>query len=224
MVDLLLAVEALTKPTIEHHAQKDAAGKWVRTQTTQLDPLLTRLEVAGDPSNVDGDSVTSSGLSRVPVNLTATFEFAKIRSDIRSWCRGRGVEPTRPPHTSTVEDLQRWHVAVIGDASFDPTWATGELRKWEHIIRGLLEPAIQFPSIRPCPVCGAAYYGDKINGGGRAINIFYDRDWDPEAKSYRIRNERAVCGACHTTWTGRGAVLELNDEQHEKFDTERNPA
>lgn len=214
MVDLLQAVEALTKPTVEHHAQKKPDGSWWRNHTSTVPALLNRLAAAADPANADGEAPAgASGLSRVPVNLTAIEQHAKIASQIRDWCRIRAVEPTRPPHTSTIEDLQRWHAAVLADNDFDPEWWVRQLRGWAHLIRELLQPAKSFEAHYPCPVCGATSWGDRINGGSMwPIEVRYDLTDDG-----RMVHERAVCRAgCGTTWVGPEAVRELADEQKEK--------
>jgi hypothetical protein len=213
-LDLLDAVEALTRATVEHHPITDVAGKYLRTHTTHLEPLLTRLRDAADPSGAATDSVASTGLARVPVNLTAVFEHAKITAQIRDWCRMRGVDVTRPPVVDVLTDLQRWHASTLPDNEFNPDWPVRQLRAWAHTIEGLLDPpARPFEAKRPCPVCGAAHYGDRINGGGWVIEIRYDID-----DAGRMVNERAVCRNpdCRTEWYGHAAVLELAEEQHER--------
>lgn len=212
-LELLEAVEALTKPTIEHHAIKGPDGKWLRTHTVTLDPLLKRLADLADPSNSDMESLTTTGLARVPVNLTAMFEYAKIGAQIRDWCRIRNVTPTRPPHVDHLRDLTLWHESTLADNTFEPDWWVGQLRGWAHLIRGMIVPSKSFEAHYPCPCCGATAWGDAINGGSMwAIEVRYDLE------DGAMVNERATCRnpECATVWTGHDAILELAEEQQEK--------
>ena len=211
-VDLLRAVDELTKPSHLHHQQKDDTGRWVRTHTTRLDPLLTRLRAAADPDGAGQPSAASTGLARVPANLTAIFQDAKIAADVRAWCRIRDVEYTRPPAVDTVTDLRRWYTSTLADNTFDPAWHVKTLWGWVHAIEDLLNPPVRpFEAHWPCPVCGTVRFGDAINGGGWAVEVRYDLDDDG-----RMSNERALCRKCHTCWTGHGALLELAEEMNEK--------
>lgn len=209
---LLEAVEALTKPVIEHMVQIGDDGKWLRAHTIEHPPLLRQIADAVTPlSSVTGPGTPALPSERSPIDLHMLYEYSKIFSQIRSWCHKAGVPVTRPPHVDVVADLDAW-AATRGRAEVEGFYVK-QLRKWADLIRDLLNPGESFEADYPCPVCGATEWGDFIMGGStRAILVTYAKD-----DAGHIRNERALCRPCSTVWEGHEAVWELAGEQHEKL-------
>jgi hypothetical protein len=212
MTDLQDAVNELTQPIIEHMAQIGDDGKWIRTHTVEHPPLLHQLENAVKPSStVTGPGTPALPSERSPIDLNMLLEFAKISSEIRSWCRIRKVEVTHPPRGDAVVDLRAWGADAAADETLEGTFYIRTLRRWVTLIQGFLRPAETFEADYPCPICGASAWGEYINGGStRAILVSYQKDDDG-----RIFDERAFCRPCQTVWEGHASVMELAEEQHE---------
>lgn len=210
-IELLTAVDALTKPETRHMAQKTDAGAWIRIARIAHDPLLKQMHDAVWPSsNCDAGSASLKG-QRSPADLEAMYEFAKMQSAINSWCWMVNVRPTRDP----VTDLRRWYVAFTRQRDADAPWHARELRKWQAKIRRHLDPPAQFEADGGCPVCGATSWGDQLIGGTRPIVIEYKIDDETQNTEDHV----ALCRACRTVWEGYDAVMELGDELKEKRDT-----
>jgi hypothetical protein len=210
VTDLQDAVNELTQPIIEHMAQIGDDGKWIRTHTVEHPPLLHQLENAVNPSKNGGPGTPATPATRSILNFEALFLFAKISSEIKSWCLRRKLTGRL---ADRVEDLQAWADNVSADAEFDGSWYTRELHRWAALIRDTLNPGESFEAKIKCPICGATSWGDAINGGGSwSVAVSYRLD-DRE----RMTDERAMCRACSTVWTGHEAVMELAEEAYESL-------
>lgn len=208
MTALLDAVEALTKPTINHIAQKDDHGKWLRAHTVKSEPLLQQFADAVQPSSNRTTGSAATAATRAPIDLEAAFEFAKMASQIGDWCRMVGVPATRHP----VEDLQRWYVARLTLRDVDDRFYIRALGSWAGIIRNHLDPPEKFVPEGLCPVCGGGSWGDAINGGDLwPIIVKYRLDDDDQ-----MTDETALCRLCQIVWDGRDSIEELADEMNEK--------
>lgn len=206
---LLDAVDALTKPVINHVAQKTDAGAWLRVKTIEHVPLLQQMHDSVHPSSNAKDGSGSSKSTRSVIDLDALFEYAKMSSAIRSWCNILKVQPTRDP----VVDLRRWYVAFTALPEHDDTFYRRELRRWAGIIHKHLDPPQSFVPEGACPICGQTSWGDRINGG----------DMWPIVVEYRIddntgntKDHTALCRLCRTLWEGYDSVMELAEEINEK--------
>lgn len=210
MNTLLDAVDDLTKPEHQHIAQKDDSGRWLKAHTVTHPPLLQRMHDAVQPSSNRTAGSASSASTRSPIDLDALFEYAKMTSQIRDWCRIEGVVPHRDP----VAALRQWYVARFARPEEDHAWYTRRLTGWARTIRDHLNPPETFTVRQPCPVCGAEGWGDQINGGDT---------WPIEVR-YRLTDERmtdemALCRPCKTVWEGADAVRELAEELDERTGT-----
>lgn len=207
---LLAAVEALTKPVIDHVAQRTDSGRWVRTITVEHPPLLQQMHDAVTPSGGnDGNSKIASPAERAVLDVTALYEYVKITSQIRDWVRIAGGTPDRDP----IVNLQRWHMLTQAVPDFDGTGYTRRLHGWAHHIRAMLDKPRSFTIPGACPVCGATSWGDAINGGGtHVIKVEYRLDDDGQTP----KDHSALCQSCRTVWDGHDAVVELADELNEK--------
>lgn len=210
MTALLEAVDALTKETHDHIAQKDDDGKWLKAHTVTMPPLLVRMHESVMPSSGTDGGSKSAKSTRSPVDLDALFEFAKMTSQIGDWCRIAGTPVTRDP----VTDLRRWYTDRLTQTpdEHDDRFYLGQLRAWANIIRNHLYPPERFTPEIPCPVCGAKEWGDMINGGGTwPIEVRYRKDDDGT-----MSDETALCRPCRTVWQGHDAIVELAEEAAEK--------
>ena len=59
MTDLLDVIDELTKPKVEHVAQRTDGGEWIRTHTVDLPPLLQRMVEAGQLGKKSGQGFYS---------------------------------------------------------------------------------------------------------------------------------------------------------------------
>jgi hypothetical protein len=206
---LLDAVDALTKPRIDHVAQVDDDGKWLRNHTVTNDPLLTELKNAINPSSNTAAGSSALASTRNLIDSDAMFEYGKMTGAIGDWCRIYKVRPTRDP----IVDLRRWYVAFELNPS-DSGWHEKELRRWASTIKGILNPpTLTIPVEAPCPICGATEWGDIINGGGTQpvqVRVWVDED------SGAATGHTALCRACKAVWSGFDAVMELGEEVNEK--------
>lgn len=205
MSDLLSVVDELTKPSIEHVAQKTDKGEWIRTHTVEHPGLFDQLRDAGSGRTHGGSGAAKH--ERAPLDLDALYMYAMYSAQVADWCRLRDVQYTRNP---TV-DLRAFYAATLADNTFDPHATTVILSRWVTAIKDHFDPPKKFEAIYPCPICGQSAFGNVIDGGGRAIEIRYRVDDDG-----RVSDERALCRACETVWMGGGSVRELAEEQHEK--------
>lgn len=211
--DLHDVVRALTEPTYEHVFQKSEGGE-SKVETVEHAPLFEQLRERFFPSSGSDGAGSKAALSaRVPADLGAMYEYAKIAAQIGSWCRMIGLPGTRDAHT----DLLAWHDKARGLLSPEQAdWYRRTLTAWTNLIRNLLEPPESFVIERPCPVCRVSEWGDQINGGDRyPIEVRYRLD-DTGAMVDHVARCRAP--KCETVWWGREAVMELADELNEKTD------
>lgn len=207
MHDLLAAVDDLTKPVIDHIAQKTDAGMWIRAVTVEHPPLLDQLREAGSGRTSPGSNRGKH--ERSPIDLDAAFMHAQYAAQIGDWCRMVGVKPSR----SATESLRAWYAATRALNDFNGDGYQTILVRWAHTIRAHFDPPEKFEAKQPCPICGASTWGDQINGGGRAIEISYRL-----TDTRDITGERALCRPCNTVWQGGDAVRELAEEMQEKRD------
>jgi hypothetical protein len=210
MTDLQDAVNELTQPIIEHMAQIGDDGKWIRTHTVEHPPLLHQLQDAVNPSNNTADGSAASPSTRSILNFEALFLFAKISSEIKSWCLIRHIKPERP--LDRIADLDAWAEDARNDAGLAGDFYIRRLRLWAVQIRETLNPGESFEAKVECPICGATSWGDAINGGGLwSIGVTYRLD-----ERGHMVDERALCRACSTVWVGHAAIMDLAEEAHEK--------
>lgn len=205
---LLAAVEALTKPVVEHLAQRTDTGKWVRTHTVEHPPLLEQMHEAVWPSTGNDGNSKSSPRERSLADNNMLFEYAKICSAIADWVRLAGGKPTRDP----IANLGQWSALHMADPDRDDDWYIRALHGWKYAIRKMLDKPVAFTIKGACPVCGATEWGNWKDGGGmRVLKVEYVRDEHDDPT-----NVNAVCQACRVIWEGREAVEELADELNEK--------
>jgi hypothetical protein len=202
--DLLAAVDALTRPVVEHFTQKSDAGAIVALHSAQNPPLLDQLYAAVTPGAESVAGSTSLASTRNLIDGDALFEHAKMCSAVGDWCRMVGVRPTRNP----VADLRAWYVAYNATGS-DPDWYRTELRRWRHVIGEILDKPKRF-EVAYCPVCKSRTW---VNQDGDELS-------HPILVEYKIPKDgariepKARCRAegCGTTWDTFAAIEELGEE------------
>lgn len=218
--DLLAAVDALTKSQIEHMAQKDDNGKWLKTHTVEHPPLLVRLKQAVTPSTNTSAGSSALASTRNIIDSTAMFEYAKMSSAVGDWCRIYKVATTRDP----VVDLRRWYIAYELNPS-GTGWHERELRRWANVIRNIIDRPEQLTIDLPCPVCGSDTW---VNPEGEQLR-------HPIVVTYRLNDEGAMTGeraacrsaaltsegeivACGAVWETLESIQELGEELSERHD------
>lgn len=203
MTDLLDAIDALTKPRIEHMAQTSDEGKYLHTHTAEHKPLLTQLKDAVNPSSNTNAGSASLASARNPINSEALWEYTKIASAIGDWCRIAGADRTRDP----IIDLRRWYIAYTKHDA-DPDWYVAELRRWAKLISKLLDPPKRIELTVACPVCGKRTWVDA-EGNDVLFPLVVEYRVPETGESIR---PVALCRACETIWHGIEAIEELGIE------------
>lgn len=207
MVDLLEAVDELTLEQHEHVAQKSDDGRWLKAHTVTHASLLQRMADAVTPSSNRDTASASSAATRSPIDTVALFEYAKMTTAIKDWCRIAGVPPQRDPG----DGLRKWYTARLADNDRDDTWYTRQLTGWANLIRDHLNPPQSFTVTRRCPICHTTAWGDAISGGDTwPIEVRYRRDDDGQ-----MSDEVARCRVCQGAWIGHEAIIELAEELSE---------
>lgn len=202
------AVKELTEPVIEHIRQTDDDGRYLRTHTVEHAPLLTQLEEAitsAIGSGGGGGSATGNVL-----NGEALMRAMMVRSELGDWCRLVGVRPSR----DNIASLIAW-ANVFTFTGRDEGYYLGKLHGWAQMIRNLIDPPKRRELTKPCPVCKATSY---VNGDGDTMPnplVFEYRETDLTG------TVRAVCrnADCGIEWVGPEAVIELDEELAELWDT-----
>lgn len=206
MTDLLIAVDRLTQPRVEHVQQRTDTGAWVRTVSIEQPSLFQQLQEAGSGRTSAGSNASKH--ERAPIDLEAVFLHARYASVVADWCRIVGVKPTRDPQ----HDLRTWYAATLSDNTFNGTGYTSILTTWAHTIETHFDPPKKFEADQPCPICGGLEHGNEFDGGAlRAIEITYRLD-----DAGYATEERALCRLCRAVWIGGDAIRELAEEMDEK--------
>lgn len=211
MNDLLQAVQNLTRPVMEHFPQVDDDGHLIKLHSTQSVPLLEQFHeaISGQPQAGAGGSSLPS--TRNLVDGDALFEYAKMASATRGWCRMVGASYAHDP----AANLDAWYPVFTAqnhdDARAD--WYRRELRRWASVIRAILEPPRKFEVTVPCPVCKNTHW---VNPDGDLM------PW-PILVEYRLERDgsmsspKAFCRveACDAVWSSLEAIEELGQELEE---------
>jgi hypothetical protein len=202
MTDLTEAIDNLTAPVIEHYAQTDDAGKYLRTHTVEHPPLLQQLAdaVRGSFGSDGGAGTPSPGGERNMLDSDALFEFLKITTQVADWCRIRKVAVTRDPLT----DMAAWHAARTGEDEAGDTFYIRQLTKWAEIIEGKLNPKKRLEITACCPVCGSDKWVDA-EGVAYRFPILVEYRGNGDA----VADEQALCRACENVWSGQRALRQL---------------
>lgn len=215
---LLDAVDALTKPTVEHLSQTDDEGNWLRNHSVEHLPLLTALKNAINPSSNTAAGSSSLASTRNLIDSDAMFEYGKMTGAIGDWCRIYKVPITK----DAITNLRQWYIAFELNPS-DSGWHEKELRRWAGVIRNILEPPRKFEITVSCPVCGK---DDYPNADGELVP-------HPLVGTYRLNeagsvtNPRVTCRAvrmddsglqtpCGAEWDSFEAMEELGQEIQER--------
>lgn len=207
--DLLDAVDALTKPVIEHIPQTDDEGRYLRTHTVEHPPLLEQLNAA--ITSAIGSGGGGGSATGMVLNSDALYRSVMVRTEIADWGHILGVKRTR----NMVDDLRAWY-DVFKHTGRDEGYHIGKMRGWAHMIRDLIDPPKRIPVDVPCPVCHATKW---INADGE------EQPW-PVVYEYRREDAMgtvaAMCRApdCGVTWDGFDSVEELAAELAEKGRTD----
>lgn len=206
MTDLLDAVDALTKPRIEHLPQIDDDGKWLKAHTVEHPPLLVQLKEAVNPSTNTAAGSSSLASTRNLVDSDALFEYSTMTAAIGDWCHIIQSERTRDP----VVDLRRWYIAFNRTDS-DPSFYLAELNRWAKLIRNILEPPKRMEVTTPCPVCDKRTWTDP-EGNELLFPVVVEYKVPQDGEAIK---PTALCRACDAVWKGFDAVKELAEELNE---------
>lgn len=215
---LLDAIDELSKPTIEHIAQTNDAGEYLRTHTVEHPALLQQLSDAVVPSaGNDGGSKSASARERNIIDSDALFELMLIQNQLFEWCGLVKVVGDRHDLPAT---LRRWYVAYTALSKGDESeaWYVRELHRWARVITTRLDRSVkQIPTGYMCPLpeCKSGFWIDAQGERQPArLVMFYRKDDDG-----RITDSRVVCQKCRTPWEGTDAIEELGEELREKTHT-----
>lgn len=211
---LLDAIDALTIGHIEHVTQTADDGAFIRSVPISHPALLTQLEQAATPSTGNDGGSKSAMNSREPINSEALFEFAKITSAIRDWCRIEKLETSRA-HGKTgseraISDLRSWYVSFV-TYERDATFHTTEVWRWVRRIEARLDPPKRREVMLPCPICGTKAWLDS-DGDQHPYPLLIEYRLDDD----KVTRLRALCQACEAVWLGYDAIEELSEEIREK--------
>lgn len=224
---LLDLVDALTKPTVEHHRQMHDYGVYlvpvyVKTHTTEHPPLLEQLAAAVNPSSNTAAGSSSLKSNRNLIDGDALYRYTLMTAAIGDWCRMWKVAPSREPVNDAtariMSDLRQWYIAYTRGGD-NPQWYVKELGRWVALIRNLIEPTmVRIPVRVRCPICQAiTFTTDDGEQSTFPIVMEYRKPKDGES----IRPV-ATCrnGDCGATWEGYDAIRELGDEVEERHANE----
>ena len=200
--ELAQAVDALTRPIIDHIPQVDDEGRWLRAHTVEHPPLLRQLEdaVRGSFGSDGGAGTPSLGSERNMLDSDALYEFLKITSQVSDWCRIRKVPTTRDP----LANLVAWHEAWAPDDEAGDAFYVRQLTKWAGIIEAKLNPKKRLEVTSPCPVCGADKWVDT-EGVAYRFPILVEYRGEGSA----VSDEQALCRACENVWSGQRELRQL---------------
>lgn len=210
---LLDAVDALTKPTIDHVRQTTDDGEYLRTVPVEHPPLLQQLADAVVPSaGNDGGSKSASARERNVLDSDALWELTKIEVLLRDWLRNDRAAFDR---NDLPASLRRWYIGYsqhVTSPDLDE-WHVRELRRWERVITAKLDRSVkQIPTGYLCVLCKDQQWidGDGERQPARLI-LSYRKDEDG-----RTSEERVICQRCRSSWDSLGAIEELGEELREK--------
>ncbi|MDR6172631.1 hypothetical protein [Curtobacterium sp. SORGH_AS_0776] len=208
---LLDAVDALTKPTIDHVKQTTDDGEYLRTVPVEHPPLLQQLADAVVPSaGNDGGSKSASARERNVLDSDALYDLLLIQKQLIDMCAWVDVAANRSDLPAT---LRAWYAAYIGRAQFDAEgWYVSTLNKWAGQIRHRMERPKSFEAGYPCPICGPKpWIGTDGESYPNMLIVEYPRD-EPD-----LSHARTICRnpECRAEWKGLGAIEELGDELRE---------
>jgi hypothetical protein len=209
---LLDAVDALTKPTVDHVKQTTDDGEYLRTVPVEHPALLRQLADAVVPSaGNDGGSKSASARERNVIDSDSLWELTKIQTQLRDWMRH---DLTAYDRNDLPGSLRRWYVAYVADSSGHVTddlteWYVRELRRWERIITAKLDRNVkQIPTGYLCVICKDQHWIDPDGERQPArLILSYRRD-----EQGRTSEEQVTCQRCRTRWDSMGAIEELREE------------
>lgn len=207
---LLDAVDALTKPTIDHVKQTADDGTYLRTVSVEHPALLQQLADAVVPSaGNDGGSKSASARERNIIDSDALWQLTRIETELRDWMRHDFAAFNR---NDLPASLRRWYVgyeAQVNRSDELTEWLTRELRRWERVILAKLDRTRkQWDTSKLCPICKQARWIDE-HGDSQPARLVgsYRRDDDG-----RTSEERVTCQRCRESWDNLDAIKELGDE------------
>ena len=206
---LLDAVDALTKPTIDHVKQTTDDGEYLRTVPVEHPPLLQQLADAVVPSaGNDGGSKSASARERNVLDSDALWELTKIEVLLRDWLRNDRAAFNRNDLPAT---LRRWYVGYNShptSAELDD-WHVRELRRWERVITAKLDRSVkQVPTGYLCVLCKNQQWIDQ-DGERQPARLILSYRRDEEG---RTSEEQVTCQRCRTRWDNWDAIKELGEE------------
>jgi len=218
---LLDAVDALTKPTIDHVKQTTDDGEYLRTVPVEHPPLLQQLADAVVPSGSNdhgGQSASSS--ARNVIDGQALFELMMVQQQLFEWC---GLVKIRGDRNDLPSTLRAWYVAYLplNKPVESDEWYVRELNRWARTIEARLDRNIkQFETGYLCPICGAQRWIDE-HGDSQPARLIasYRRDEDG-----RTSNEQVICQRCKCSWDSIDAMTELGTELKERHADEKEDA
>jgi hypothetical protein len=209
---LLDAVDALTKPTIDHVKQTTDDGEYLRTVSVEHPPLLQQLASAVVPSaGNDGGSKSASARERNVLDSDALWELTRIETALRDWLRHDRAAFDRNDLPAT---LRRWYVLYTEHtttAELDD-WHVRELRRWERVITAKLDRSVkQIPTGYLCVLCKDQQWVDQ-DGERQPARLILSYRRDEEG---RTSEEQVTCQRCRTRWDNWDAIKELGEELNE---------
>lgn len=206
---LLDAVDALTKPTINHVRQTTDDGEYLRTVPVEHPALLQQLADAVVPSGSNdhgGQSASSS--ARNVIDGQALYELIMVQRQLFEWC---GLVKIRGNRNDLPGTLRAWYVAYLplNKQPESDEWYARELSRWARTIEARLDRnRKQFDTKYLCPICKDARWVDE-HGDSQPARIVVQYVVDEDG---RTSGEQAVCERCRESWPNIDAMKELGEE------------
>jgi hypothetical protein len=166
-----------------------------------LPPLLTQLAEA-IRGTIGAGSSGSLSSERNLLDADALFKFIQIDAQIRDWCRGLKILPSKDP----ADNLRAWYVARLTHTheAEDDSYHIKKLGQWAGQIRSKLDPWRERELPDECPACGAKSWWRDGAEYFRPLIIKY-KPTGPDL----IQEARCLCRACEQTWGVRELAYEL---------------
>jgi hypothetical protein len=208
LAELLVAVDALTKPQVVAQWQGEEGARKIFKRTDE--PLLVQLRTAIH-NNIGGSGGGKQARERTPLDVGAFALFERIDGRVRSWMSELGGKVGKDLQAEAI--LRSWFV-MWSSGQHEPAEVlryASVVEGWAQQIRDKLDPPPQIEITSPCPVCGVEW----VNIGLKLPDGSDDPD-DVERVRVLAAVERenmddsyAMCKSCNRVWRGVGQMRSL---------------
>jgi len=206
--ELLLAVDALTRPVVVAQWQGEVGERTIFKRTDE--PLLVQLRLAIH-NNIGGSGGGKQARERTPLDVGAFALFEDIDGRVRSWLSDLGGRVGKDLTTEAV--LRAWYVlwSAGPHRSLLVERYTDMLEGWAQQIKDKLDPPAQIEITAPCPVCGVEWLnvGLKLPDGSDDPNDVERLRVLAAVERENMDDSFAMCKSCNRVWRGVGQMRAL---------------